>query len=595
MKKSVYISILLMATGVLSAQQFPFMEGYSINPYILSPSFAGIHNSNILFLDYRSDWTGLDGGPSTYQLSYNTNLYKRASVGGRFIYDKTDIFKQTLLLGTYSYEIKFAEKHFINLGLSAGIYKNSIDLAKYFNDPDYVVDGALISGLEKSKIKFISDFSALYRVGGFESGILFSNLMFGSAKYNNLELSYKPFNNYMAHLAYNFQLSDKWDMKPYILWRAGQHIPGLAEMSATVTYSKKVWATALFRTGGIWGFGAGAQIFDGILINYSYNLSTGVALNTFGSHQVTLGFRLFKPAEKVQDLPVKQKAIGTPVIEYVTKIHGTIVRKADDKPVSGTITVYEISKEVQKITVDSAAFSLELKSGKTYRFDISGENYTTVSQTIEIPAKTLTKDIRFVVDYLTLVKCTVTDQATGEPVNSTAVISKDGVIEQTINTNGICYVKLQQGDVYQFEFKADSYYNKKISADLANQELASVNIQLEKIKEEDFGLNRINFETGKSIITALSLPILDAFVQVLKNNPDLEFEISGHSDNVGPPEVNKKISSERAQACVNYLISKGISSDRLKPVGYGQDKPLVPNDSPQNRAKNRRVEAKIIK
>jgi OOP family OmpA-OmpF porin len=105
----------------------------------------------------------------------------------------------------------------------------------------------------------------------------------------------------------------------------------------------------------------------------------------------------------------------------------------------------------------------------------------------------------------------------------------------------------------------------------------------------------VHFETGKSVITSYSMPVLEAFIKVLKDNPDLKFEISGHTDNVGSPEVNRKISMQRAQTCVDFMISRGIAPDRLKPVGYGQDKPVVPNNTPENRAINRRVEAKIIK
>jgi type IX secretion system PorP/SprF family membrane protein len=530
MKKSVYFSIMLFITVTLSAQQFPFMEGYNINPFTLSPAFAGIYNSKTLFLDYRSDWSGLEGGPTTYQVSYNTGLFKKVGVGARFIYDKTDIFKQTLILGTYTYEIKLAEKHFINLGLSAGLYKNSIDLAKYFNNSDYVTDLSLISGLEKSKLKFVSDISLLYRIGNFESGILFSNLMFGSAKYNNLEVSYKPFKNYLLHAGYNFQVSERWDIKPFILWRAGEHTPGMVEMAASVTYNKRVWATALYRTAGIWGFGAGAEVFDGVLVNYSYNLSTGVALNIFGSHQVTLGFRLFKPAPKARPEQIVQQPVAAPVV-----------------PVVPVVTEKPLSKEVEP-----AADSLSVVSG------------------------------------------TVTDKATGETIKSTINVLKNIEGELTTNANGNYDVKLQKGAVYQFEFIAEGYYNKKISTDLTTQNLAVINVQLEKINKPDISLGQIHFETGKSVITTYSMPVLEAFVKVLKDNPGLKFEISGHTDNVGSPEVNRKISRERAQTCVDYLISKGIAPDRLKPVGYGQEKPLVPNNTPENMAKNRRVEAKII-
>lgn len=594
MKKIQYITLLLMVCGTLSAQQFPFMEGYSINPFSISPAFAGIQNNKTLFIDYRSDWAGLGGGPTTYQLSYNDKVSKNVGLGGRFIYDKTDIFKQTLIVGSYSYEVKFADKHRINFGLSAGLYKNSIDLVKYFNNSDYVTDAALISGLEKSKFKFVSDVSALYRLGNFESGILFSNLMFGTIKYSTSEVTYKPFMNYMAHAAYNYQASERWDIKPFVLWRAGQHVPGMVEMAATATYNKKVWATALMRTAGVWGFGAGVQLFDGILVNYSYNFSSGVALNTFGSHQITLGIKLFRASPKIPKAAAPA-VIEAPVEPELAKISGTITRKSDNKPVSGTMTVLENSTEIQKTIVNNGTFNLDLKSGKTYKLDMSSDNYPTVSKTVELPVNKSLNNINFEVEYVSAVKGTVTDQATGAGVNSTIIISKNGVVEQTISANGLYNLKLQQGAVYQLEYKAEGYYNKKVNADLSKEDFAEVNIQLEKIKKEAFNLGAINFESGKSVISSSSLPVLDEFIVRLKDNPDLKFEISGHTDNVGSPVSNRKISGARAQSCVDYMISKGIAADRLKPVGYGQDQPLVPNTTQENKAKNRRVEANILK
>ena len=429
MKKIQYITMLLMVCGTLSAQQFPFMEGYTINPFSISPAFAGIQNVKTLFIDYRSDWAGLGGGPTTYQLSYNDKVAKNVGLGGRFIYDKTDIFKQTLIIGSYSYEVKFAEKHRINFGLSAGLYKNSIDLVKYFNNPDYVTDAALISGLEKSKFKFVSDVSALYRLGDFESGILFSNLMFGTAKYSTTEVTYKPFMNYMAHAAYNFQASERWDIKPFVLWRAGQHVPGMVEMAATATYNKKVWATALMRTAGVWGFGAGVQLFDGILVNYSYNLSSGVALNTFGSHQITLGIKLFRATPKISKAAAPS-VIEAPVEPGMAKISGTISRKSDNKPVSGIITVSENNTEIQKTTVSNGAFNLDLKSGKTYKLDLSSENFPSVSKTVELPVNKSLNEINFEVEYVSAVKGTVTDLTTGTAVNSTITVFKNGVVVQ---------------------------------------------------------------------------------------------------------------------------------------------------------------------
>jgi type IX secretion system PorP/SprF family membrane protein len=303
MKKFILILIVLLPMAVYG-QQFPFLEGYDVNPFSLSPAYAGIHNGRTLFIDYRSDWTGMEGGPKTYQLSYNDKIGK-VGFGGRLIYDKTDIFQQTLVLGTYTYEVSIAREHFINMGLSVGFFRNSIDLTKYFNDPTYVLDQALISGAQQSKFKFASDISALYRYRQAEAGILFSNVMFGTVKYANSDLTYKPLKNFLVHASYLIKIDNRWDIKPIFILRGGQHVPILFEVAPTITWNKRFWANMLLRTGGIWGAGVGGEVYKGVMLNYSYNLSTNVALNTFGSHQLTLGVRLFKPPQKAKKVPAK--------------------------------------------------------------------------------------------------------------------------------------------------------------------------------------------------------------------------------------------------------------------------------------------------
>jgi type IX secretion system PorP/SprF family membrane protein len=305
MKKLIYISVLLLNIQILMAQQFPFMEGYNVNPFLMTPSYAGLTNTKTVFLDYRSDWAGVNGGPVTCQLSYNDKFSKKVGLGGRFIYDKTDIFKQTMLLGTYTYEVQIAEKHFINFGLSAGFYKNSIDLGKYYNNQDFVQDAILLYGTEKSKVKVATDFSAIYRTGKLEGGILFSNVMFGTAKYSNTDMTYKPLKNYLVHGSYDFRINDIWSVKPFVLVRGGEHFPSQLELATEVRYTEKFWGSLVYRTGGIWGLGFGGEVYDGLLLNYSYNMSTNVALNTFGSHQLTLGVRIFKFIGKQTNTPVQ--------------------------------------------------------------------------------------------------------------------------------------------------------------------------------------------------------------------------------------------------------------------------------------------------
>jgi len=101
---------------------------------------------------------------------------------------------------------------------------------------------------------------------------------------------------------------------------------------------------------------------------------------------------------------------------------------------------------------------------------------------------------------------------------------------------------------------------------------------------------QIHFEFNKSVIKADSFPILNAVAQVLKDNPDITLEIGGHTDNVGKPEYNKKLSQDRSDSVRKYLIDKGISGSRLTAKGYGMDVPIDTNSNEAGRAKNRRVE-----
>lgn len=101
---------------------------------------------------------------------------------------------------------------------------------------------------------------------------------------------------------------------------------------------------------------------------------------------------------------------------------------------------------------------------------------------------------------------------------------------------------------------------------------------------------QIHFEFNKAKIKPDSFPILNAVVQVLKDNPDISLEIQGHTDNKGSPAYNKKLSQDRADSVRNYLIDKGISGARLTAKGFGEEVPIDTNATEAGRAKNRRVE-----
>jgi outer membrane protein OmpA-like peptidoglycan-associated protein len=80
----------------------------------------------------------------------------------------------------------------------------------------------------------------------------------------------------------------------------------------------------------------------------------------------------------------------------------------------------------------------------------------------------------------------------------------------------------------------------------------------------------------------------------MNHKKEARIEISGHTDNVGNPLANKTLSQKRAEACRNYIVSKGIDKGRLDAVGEGDTRPVAPNDSDEGRQRNRRIEAREL-
>ncbi|WMJ74088.1 OmpA family protein [Cytophagaceae bacterium ABcell3] len=111
---------------------------------------------------------------------------------------------------------------------------------------------------------------------------------------------------------------------------------------------------------------------------------------------------------------------------------------------------------------------------------------------------------------------------------------------------------------------------------------------------EDIPLRNVFFVRSQDKLLPTSFPELDKLVAMLKDNPTVEIELGGHTDGVGSAEGLRRLSERRVETVVEYLVSNGISKKRVTGKGYGGSKPIAPNDTEENRRKNRRVEFKIV-
>jgi OOP family OmpA-OmpF porin len=114
------------------------------------------------------------------------------------------------------------------------------------------------------------------------------------------------------------------------------------------------------------------------------------------------------------------------------------------------------------------------------------------------------------------------------------------------------------------------------------------------VKQFNGVISGIEFDVNKDSIRSSSFNVLDQAAKVLEEYPSLKVEIAGHSDDTGKRDYNVKLSEQRATSVKGYLVSKGISADRIVIRGAGPDEPLVNEKSASARQKNRRIEFKIL-
>ena len=162
------------------------------------------------------------------------------------------------------------------------------------------------------------------------------------------------------------------------------------------------------------------------------------------------------------------------------------------------------------------------------------------------------------------------------------LVGDDGTnVKAQIRRDGTYRLKLQKDTRYVMLATSRGFLNQK-------QELSTVGMTDSYSYQQNFSLAPISkpvkmsnvfYEFGKWTLTADSEKGLNDLVQLLNDNPNITIELSAHTDMVGNDASNKQLSLRRAQSVVDYLILHGIDSERLTPVGYGEEKPVVVDDA----------------
>ena len=200
----------------------------------------------------------------------------------------------------------------------------------------------------------------------------------------------------------------------------------------------------------------------------------------------------------------------------------------------------------------------------------------------------------------------VVDDETGEPVAG-ASVDAAGLVTARANGEGAFSLKKVPAGLVVVNASAKGYASAGAAVDVIGGESSEpIEIRLKRSAAVEFAgkpmregdhitLNRIQFDVNRAELRAEGMEELNKVAGFLKKNTGAHVELSGHTSSEGPAEMNRMLSFRRVKSCKDYLVAQGIDAGRLTTAGYGPDRPIAPNDTDENRAKNRRVEMLVTR
>ncbi|CAN5417197.1 OmpA family protein [soil metagenome] len=293
--------------------------------------------------------------------------------------------------------------------------------------------------------------------------------------------------------------------------------------------------------------------------------------------------------------PIKVNLIGT-VFDDKTK--QTIAS-------SVTVTIKDV-KPMNLKTPATGKFETRIPETNEYQLSASASGYQ--PQDLDIPVPKLGSDTTLTVEvYLIpiakklILNGTVYNKKTNEPIKSKVdfTLRPEKKSSYSIPADNGKY-ELQIGKLgwYVLHGSAEGFLPANDSVEFNSEDLSplSKDLFLQPIEVGlTIRLKNIYFDFNKTTLKSESFIELNKVVNFLDENPTIEIEIAGHTDNKGTDEYNQTLSQGRSQAVVDYLVSQSIDRARLTAHGYGESKPIDTNDNAAGQANNRRVEFTVLK
>jgi outer membrane protein OmpA-like peptidoglycan-associated protein len=319
-------------------------------------------------------------------------------------------------------------------------------------------------------------------------------------------------------------------------------------------------------------------------------------------------------AVDTQDRPpvVKTKLVEKPVERAAPHGHvvGFVHEKDKNDPIVGALVSYRDRTDLSPLsTGPDGKFADDVPAGQ-YTFDIKADGFRAGSCDVTVPKEGGAISVDCPLEALPragTVDGHVRDADTSQPIAGIQVVVQDSQRKElrlsTDPTGGFKFDNVSPGTA-QVSVQADAYLVLVMPVDVRPRTQNTVDLMLRPkpkqglvtvTKNEITIKQQIQFALDSAVILPESFGLLTEIADTLIRHPEIRrVEVQGHTDNSGTPEHNKGLSEQRADAVRAWLVQHGVPAEKMVARGYGQEKPLVPNVTAGNRARNRRVQFIIL-
>lgn len=284
--------ILLVSTNLVAQEQRVYSQ-FFMNPYIYNPAYAGAEGHSALFVMHRTQYTGLNGGPTFSHATFHTPMAKGVGLGG-MVYNEVEggILKTSGFKATASYLIAHDRKHYFRFGMSLGAGTTSLDAsdpaiaADIFGDPAFA---------NLSNKHLIADFGVSYHFDHFNIGVAIPNLVsrevISSESISPIKIS--PLDNMLIKVNYRGHISHDFAIEPHLLYRYSNVTTSQYEAALIAHLKHIVWVGGSYREGAGINLLAGFKIKEKMAIGYAFEMgNSDKASITGATHEIQIGYHL---------------------------------------------------------------------------------------------------------------------------------------------------------------------------------------------------------------------------------------------------------------------------------------------------------------